>query len=327
MTASITHGLLGRTLAALWGACAIALVSQAQVPQVRTQPPAFYRMMLGDFEITALNDGVFGLDTKNMVIDPHPPKAAALLAQAFEPRVLAISVNAFLVNTGSQLVLIDTGAATLFGPTLGKLLTNLQASGYRPEQVDMILITHMHPDHIGGLSLDGTRVFANATVYAERREADFWLNPAALAAAPPDRRDFFKGAAAAIQPYAAASRFKTFSGASDIAPGIRSIPAPGHTPGHTVYAIESRGQTLMVWGDLTEIAAVQFVAPQVTIAFDSDPAATVRSRMRAHADAARSGYLIACSHLPFPGIGHLRAAGAGYDWIPVDYDTVPPIAH
>jgi glyoxylase-like metal-dependent hydrolase (beta-lactamase superfamily II) len=327
MTACTTHGFLARTLAAVWGACAITLVAQAQAPQVRTQPPAFYRMMLGDFEITSLNDGVFGLDTRNMLVDPNPPQAATLLEKSFEPRVLPISVNAFLVNTGSQLVLIDTGAATLFGPTLGKLLTNLQASGYRPEQVDMVLITHMHPDHIGGLSLDGARVFGNATVYAERREADFWLNPDALATAPPDRRDFFKGAAAAIQPYAAAGRFKTFRGASDIAPGIRSLPAPGHTPGHTVYAIESRGQTLMVWGDLTEIAAVQFVAPQVTIAFDSDPAATVRSRMRAHADAARSGYLIACSHLPFPGIGHLRAAGAGYDWIPVDYDSVPPIAH
>jgi glyoxylase-like metal-dependent hydrolase (beta-lactamase superfamily II) len=295
--------------------------SQAAAPLARSQAPGFYRLMLGDIEITALSDGVFDLQTNELLTDTTP-STARLLTDSFHEQAVPTSVNAYLVNTGSHLILVDSGAAKLFGPTLGGLLANLAASGYRPEQVDTVLITHMHPDHIGGLMSDGRMVFPNATLLVEQKEADYWLSAAAREAAPAERKAFFDGAVACVGPYASAGRFKPFVGPANLLPGIRAIPAPGHTPGHTLYAVESKGQRIVFWGDLMEVASVQFVEPTVTIAFDSDGHEAVRQRMRAYEEAARGRYLVAGAHLPFPGIGHLRSEGHGYSWVSIDYNTM-----
>ncbi len=165
-------------------------------------------------------------------------------------------MNGYLVNAGSKLVLIDAGAAGLFGPTLGKLVGNLKAAGYQPEQVDEIYVTHMHPDHVGGLAADGKMVFANAIVRADQREGGFWLDQARLDAAKPDDKGFFQGAMASLKPYVAADRYKPFDGETELMPGIRAMPTRGHTPDHTIYAIESDGAKLVVWGDPTGSATV-----------------------------------------------------------------------
>ena len=269
--------------------CALMISADATAPQLNTQEPGFYRMMLGDFEITALSDGFFDLQTNEMLANKTPAALHDLPGQSFLKDAVPTSVNAYLVNTGQQLILIDTGAAKLFGPMLGHLLSNLIASGYRPEQIDTILITHLHPDHIGGLVAEGKRVFPNATVRVDRRDADFWLSPSALAKAPADRQGFFKGTAASIGPYADLGRFQRFVAPTDLLPGIRAIPAPGHTPGHTMYSIESKGQKLIRWGDLMEIASVQFSQPSVTIVFDRDAPQAALERGKAHADAAQGG--------------------------------------
>jgi glyoxylase-like metal-dependent hydrolase (beta-lactamase superfamily II) len=310
-------------LAVLASVCLVVIVAHAAAPQAKTQAPGFYRIMLGDFEITALSDGVFDLKTRELLTNVRPAILDDLLARSFHGEVVPTSVNAYLVNTGGTLILVDTGAAKLFGPTLGNLVANLVASGYRPEQVDTILITHMHPDHVGGLVAAGKRVFPNATVYADQREADFWLNPAALKTAPADRKAFVQGAAASIGPYASAGRFKRFKAPQALFSGIRALAAPGHTPGHTIYEIESKGQKLLLWGDLVDIAAVQFAEPTVTIAFDSDAPVIIRERAKAYAAAAQGRYLVAGAHLPFPGFGHIRTARVGYEWLPIDYDTMP----
>jgi glyoxylase-like metal-dependent hydrolase (beta-lactamase superfamily II) len=171
----------------------------AAAPQLKTRAPGFYRLMLGDFEITALSDGVFELNTKE-ILTHSTPKSNDLLARSFHGNVVTTSVNAYLVNTAERLILVDTGVAKLFGPTLGKLPVNLAASGYRPEHAGIALITHMHPDHIGGLVADGRSAFPNATVYADQRDTDFWLSAAELQKAPAARKGFFQGAAAAIGP-------------------------------------------------------------------------------------------------------------------------------
>lgn len=132
------------------------------------------------------------------------------------------------------------------------MLANLVASGYRPEQIDTILITHIHPDHIGGLVVDGRMAFPNATLLVEQKEANYWLSANARDAAPAKRKAFFDGAAACIGPYVSAGRFKPFVGPAELLPGIRAMPAPGHNPGHTLYVIESKGQKLVFWGDLME---------------------------------------------------------------------------
>ena len=309
------------TAAALLGLGAYPVIATAAAPMVKTQAPGYYRMMLGDFEVTALSDGTVQLPMPKLLIAARPGEVKQALERNFMPSdTVETSVNGYLVNTGSRLVLIDTGAAGLFGPTLGNLLANLRAAGYQPEQVDEIYITHMHADHVGGLMAGASRAFPNATLRIDQRDTDYWLSEANLAAAPADAKGFFQGAMASVNPYAAAGKLKPFQGRTELVPGIHSAPGYGHTPGHTVYVVESKGQKLVLWGDLMHVAAVQFEDPAVTIQFDSDQPAAARERMQAYADAARNGYLVAGSHIAFPGMGHLRpGAGQAYTWVPLNY--------
>ncbi len=292
----------------------------AAAPQVKTQAPGYYRVMLGDFEITALSDGTVQLPVDKLLTNTRPGQVDKALKHDFLKAPLDTSVNGYLVNTGSKLVLIDTGAASLFGPTLGNLLANLKAAGYQPEQVDEIYITHMHADHVGGLMAGDKLAFPNATVRADRHDADFWLSKENLDKAPADAKGFFQGAMASLNPYVAAGKFKPFDGNTDLVPGIKAMAARGHTPGHSTYLVESQGQKLVLWGDLMHVAAVQFAQPSVTIQFDTDSKAAAAQRKLAYADAAKQGYMVGSAHLSFPGLGHLRRDGAGYVWVPVNYN-------
>lgn len=312
--------LWSRPLAAA-AALAVGSGAFAGPPQIKDQAPGWYRMMLGSFEVTALNDGTVDLPVHQLLTNTTPASVTAMLARSYLKSPLETSVNAYLVNTGSKLVLIDTGAAGLFGPTLGRLLTHLKASGYRPEQVDEVYVTHMHGDHVGGLVADGRRAFPNAVVRADVNEGGFWLSTARMNAAPEAARGGFKGAMTSLNPYVEAGAFKPFDGATELVPGIRSLPAHGHTPGHTAYVVESDGQRMVMWGDLMHVAAVQFAHPTVTIQFDSDSAAAAPVRAKNFADAAAQGYYVAVAHVAFPGIGRLRSDGSGgYEWLPANYE-------
>ncbi len=306
---------------ALAAAVLMAPLAQAGAPQVQTQAPGYYRMMLGDFEVTALSDGTVGLHVEKLLQGTTPKKVESALAKWRLGLPLETSVNGYLVNTGSKLVLIDAGAGGLFGPTLGNLVANLKASGYTPEQVDEIYITHMHPDHVGGLAADGKIVFPNAVVRADQADADFWLSAANLEAAPKESKGFFQGAQASLKPYVDAGRFKAISADEELVPGIKAVATHGHTKGHRNYVVQSKGQKLVLWGDLMHVAAVQFATPAVTIAFDTDQKAALAQRRKAFAEAAKQGYFIGASHLSFPGIGHLSAQGAGYSFQPTNYTT------
>jgi len=293
-----------------------ATTALAAGPQLKGQAPGWYRMQLGDFEVTALSDGSINLPVDKLLNQP-PAKTLKTLHDAHLDVPLETSVNAFLVNTGSKIVLVDTGTAGLFGPTAGRLLDNLKASGYTPEQVDEIVITHMHGDHIGGAS---STAFPNATLRLDKRDSDHWLSAEQMAKGG----DEAKPIAAVVKGFADAGRFKPFDGSAggvEIVPGVKAFPAYGHTPGHSNYVAESKGQKMMFWGDLMHVAAVQFPNPAVTVQFDSDQKAARPAREKAFAAAAKEGYYVAVAHVSFPGIGHLRAAGKGYDWLPVNYST------
>jgi glyoxylase-like metal-dependent hydrolase (beta-lactamase superfamily II) len=316
---------LRKGIAALAGSLlmlSFSCVAQAGAPQVKTQAPGFYRMMLGDFEVTALFDGTLDLEPKKLLTNTTQAQVGKLLDRGFEKDAVPTSVNGYLINTGSKLVLVDTGAGGLFGPTLGNLQANLKAAGYQPEQVDDVLITHMHGDHVGGLVQDGKLVFPNATIHAGQEDADFWLNKANLEKASAEMKGFFQGAMASLNPYVEAGKFKGMKGGTELLSGIRAVPAHGHTPGHNIYVVESRGQKLVLWGDLMHVAAVQFAQPQITISFDVDSKPAAVERKKAYADAAKGRYLVGSAHLPFPGLGHVRAEGKGYVWVPVDYQQV-----
>jgi glyoxylase-like metal-dependent hydrolase (beta-lactamase superfamily II) len=295
--------------------------AQAAAPQLKTQAPGFYRMMLGDFEITALSDGTVNLPMDKLLTNAKPGEVDKMLARAHLKAPVESSINAYLINTGSKLVLVDTGAGSLFGPTLGKLVANLKAAGYQPEQIDEVLITHLHPDHQGGLMAGDKRVFPNAGVHMAKAEADYWLSADNMKKAPADKQSMFPQATAMLTPYKTADKLKTFEGDSELVPGIKAMATPGHTPGHTIYVVESKGQKLALWGDLMHVASVQFADPSVTIQFDTDSKEAAAQRKKAFADAAKQGYWVAGAHIPFPGIGHVDAEGKGYLWVPANYTT------
>jgi glyoxylase-like metal-dependent hydrolase (beta-lactamase superfamily II) len=294
-------------------------LANAAAPQVRTAAPGYYRVILGDFEITALSDGTVQLPVDKLLTNTTPKVVQAQLKTFRQQSPLETSVNGYLINTGSKLILVDTGAAALFGPTLGKLVSNLKASGYTPEQVDEIYITHFHPDHVGGLADGDKAAFPNAIVRTDKKDTDFWLSKENLDKAPTESKGFFLGAQTSLAPYVKADKLKPFEGNTDLAPGIKALASYGHTAGHTIYAIESKGEKLMLWGDLMHVAAVQFTHPEVTIQFDSDSKAAKAERLKAYADAAKNGYLVAGAHLSFPGIGYVRKDGKGYAWTPINY--------
>ena len=297
-------------------------VAQAAAPRQPGQAPGFYRMMVGDIEVTALNDGTDMLPAGMLFKQLGAKDVDALLARAYLKNPVETSFNAFLVNNGAKLVLIDTGGGALGDDAaLGHLSANLRAAGYQPGQVDEVYITHMHWDHIGGLLSAGQRAFPNAIVRAAKAEADHWLSPTLMAAAPKEQQDTFKRAIEMLKPYIDAGRFSPFEGDVALAEGITARSTPGHTPGHTSYLVQSRGEKLLVIGDLVHVAAVQFPRPQLLQVFDSDPQAGAAQRVRVYAEAAAGGYWIAGAHLSFPGLGHLRAEGAGYRWVPVNYST------
>jgi len=296
--------------------------AQASAPQQKTQAPGYYRMMLGDIEITTLSDGTFPLEAGKLLTNIAPKQLDAGLARSFLKDSVETSVDAFLINTGSKLVLVDTGAGVLFGPTVGKLPANLKAAGYRPEQIDEIYITHMHGDHVGGLLVDGKIAYPNAVVRAAQQEADFWLSKSNMDAAPKDAKDGYQAAMNMLNPYVAAGKFKPFNGDTELVPGVRAVAAPGHTAGHTMYVVESKGQKLVLWGDLMHVAAVQFPNPAVTIRFDTDSVMAAAQRKKYFAEAAAQGDWVAAAHLPFPGFGHLRAVGSGYVFVPVNYSAL-----
>jgi glyoxylase-like metal-dependent hydrolase (beta-lactamase superfamily II) len=224
-----------------------------------------------------------------------------------------------VINTGRKLILVDVGGGTFFGAGLGKLQSNLRAAGYSPEQVDDVLLTHMHRDHIGGLVLDGALAFPNATIRADKRESEFWLSEENLEKAPAAIKPRFQGAVAMLKPYIDAGHYQPFVTNTEIAPGIRSMESYGHSAGHTTYVVESGGQALWLIGDLIGVGTVQLQHPRVSIGFDGDADVAADTREQLLRTASQQGILIGAAHLPFPGLGHIRAAGTTWNWLPIDY--------
>ena len=278
--------------------------------------PGYYRLRVGAVVVTALSDGTLPLPLRVLLTHTTPAETDKTLARAGLSSPTETSVNAYLIELGSRLVLVDAGCGQTAGSTAGHLRASLRAAGYQPEQVTDVLLTHLHSDHFGGLLTGGQRTFPNATVHLSQTEADY---DADLAQAPAGAKPFVQAARATLAPYAAGGKIKPFAGSATLFPGLRAMTAPGHTPGHSFYVLESQGQQLAFWGDLLHAVAVQLPQPSIGFLNDTSPPQTTASRQQAFPDAARQGYRVALAHGPFPGIGYVRAAGAGYEWVPVNY--------
>lgn len=288
------------------------------------QVSGYYQYQAGDVQITALLDGT-NFMSPSLFKDISPQQVQEILKKYYadQKKGIQTSVNAFLVNTGKSLVLVDSGAASCFGSHLGSVLTNLKASGYQPEQVDTILLTHLHPDHVCGISKDGIANFPNATVYVSNDEASFWLDPKQAAKLPKEKQANYSGTVEkikqAIAPYQAKQRFKTYKLGDEIQ-GFKVINTAGHTPGHFSYELKTKDENVVFIGDIVHSHTVQFDKPETAIEYDIDPKKAVETRLKQFADFAKNGQTIAAPHLPFPGIGHIYSAdGKSYQWIPTHF--------
>jgi glyoxylase-like metal-dependent hydrolase (beta-lactamase superfamily II) len=327
-----TRQLLALLSIAVILAPAVALSSADEHP---TQAPGYYRFRVGDFEVTALLDGTHPFPATEVLMHRPLDGAAARVklfadsAAATTARLTAAfvdlppegSINAFLINTGRQLILVDSGAGTLYGDCCGHLISNLRAAGYDPKQVDQVLLTHLHADHVGGIAPNGIMAFPNATIRVRRADLEYWTDAKRAEVAPQYLKPMFAGAVASLRPYLAANRVSTFDAQSEVLPGIVAIPAPGHTPGHTVYQIASRDRQFMVWGDIVHVAALQFPDPAITLIYDSDEDQAEAQRIALFKRVSDGRTLVAAAHIAFPGVGHVTQRETGFAWIPADYTT------
>lgn len=298
--------------------CSAPLPAAAQAPvKVMKQVAGFYRASLGAFEVTALSDGNAPRHLDQILSDPGLVREELTADHQGEP--VELSINAYLINTGAHLVLVDTGARELFGPSSGLLVSNLMAAAYRADQIDTILLTHIHGDHSGGLSSDGKRQFPNATVYVDSQDVAYWLSKKQELKAPASARKTFEQSQTTVNPYVEANRLVEIKPGSELVTGITARSAPGHTPGHTAYLVESRGHKLLLWGDTIHSSEVQFSHPQVTVQYDVNPDEATQTRRQLLDFAAKNAVLVGSAHISFPGFGHVRKMGDSYRWIPIPY--------
>ncbi|MFS4583094.1 MBL fold metallo-hydrolase [Phaeobacter sp. C3_T13_0] len=287
--------------------------SAAETAAAPTLPVAYHSFQIGSAKITALLDGHFLLNT-GQINGFDQVQADATLEGSFyriKDSEMSLPVNGYLVEQGGAVTLIDAGTADLFGPILGGLEAALRAAGKTPEEITTVVVTHLHPDHIGGLIAgDGTARFPNAEIIVGQGEYDFWHDDAVYAGVPQENRGFFDIARASVAPYA--DRLKMFEGEADVMTGLRSVPLPGHTPGHCGFMLETGAAPLLIWGDLIHSTALQFARPNWTLAFDMDPEQTVNSRTRMLDRAASEGLLVTGMHLDFPGLGRVERDGDAY---------------
>ncbi len=293
----------------------------AAAPAKRSQAPGLRRLDLGGIEITALLDGTLPVSLDQVYTGIEPADIRQSLADAFLPSPTELSVNAYLVNTGDRLVLIDAGTGDFLGSEVGHLPAAIAAAGHGPDDIDAVILTHVHADHSGGLVKDGRPVFPNAVVHVNEREIGHWLSERNKRSASDQHKRMFDEAATSLRPYAARDRLRGFADGAAPLPDLGSILLPGHTPGHSAITIERGDSKLAVWGDITHGHVVQFARPGVTIAFDLDPEQAHRSRMKAFGEAVAGRYWVAGAHVPFPGVGHVRRIGDAFDWVPMNYTT------
>jgi len=287
-------------------------------PLAGVQAPGIYRHKVGNFEVTVLSDGNLPFDAD--LFSGDKDRAQQLLDDAYFPRKSTTSVNTWLVNTGKQLVLVDTGASSHFGPTLGQLPKSLAAAGVSPDQIDVIVITHMHPDHVPGLiGADKEMLFRNAVVHVGDEEYGFWTSEQVYNSVPADVKGFFDIARMSVKPYADAGKLQTYKDGADILSGLTTSSAPGHTPGHSMVRVSSNGSELLLWGDIVHNAVLQFPEPERSIVYDADPAMAIASRKRVFDMVATDGLLFAGAHLPFPGLGRASKAQTGYTYVPLPH--------
>ena len=302
---------------ALVGRAAPAL---AKAPLVTAASPAFYRFKLGDFEVTALHDGEGARPLDASFVKNAPLEAVQkTLADNYLPTdKIVISFTALLVNTGAKLVLIDTGFADNGGPTNGRVAAAMKAAGYTPDQVDVVLLSHFHGDHLQGARLkEGKLTYPNAEIMVPEPEWAFWMDDAKMSAAPDAMKGAFAGVRRVLAP--SAGDVKRFKWGDEVVTGITAVEASGHTPGHTAFAIVSGNAKLMYLADITNNPVLFATNPEWKVMFDMDADKAIATRKRILDMAATDKFRVSFYHASFPATGFVAKEGAGYRFVPAQW--------
>jgi glyoxylase-like metal-dependent hydrolase (beta-lactamase superfamily II) len=309
--------LAGASLAA-----ASALPAQAAAPAIGKQAPSIYRYRIGEMEVTAIYDGVWyrPIDEK-FIRKANYADVQRAMSDAFMPEAkLATPFTMLLVNTGKKLILLDTGTGGQVASTAGAFSENLIAAGIDPKTIDQIVISHFHPDHINGIKTkDNKLIFPNAEIMVPAAEWAFWSDDANMRAAPDGLKIVFHNVRRIFNDIA--KDVTRYEPGRVVAPGVETVAAPGHTPGHTVFAIQSGKDAMMVLSDTTQHPALFARNPEWEPQFDIDGAAAVTTRKKLLDRVAADRMLVTGYHFPFPACGHIVKTATGYEHVPLLWNT------
>jgi glyoxylase-like metal-dependent hydrolase (beta-lactamase superfamily II) len=310
-------------LAGATAAAAAPNLASAAVPEAGTQAPGFYRFKLGDYEITILHDGQRSFPLPATFVTNVPlDQAKQAAADAFmPPGKVTVPFNPTLINTGSKLVLLDTGNGPSPDGAVGQLFPNLAAAGVQPGDIDIVVISHLHPDHINGLrAADNSVAFPNATIIAPEPDWSFWMSDENMArATSPVDKNYFANTRKILT--GMESRVGRYNWGAEVAPGITALSTPGHTPGHTSFAVSSAGKSMLVQSDVTNIPEFFLRNPDWHVMYDHDPEMAQATRHRFYDMAASEKMLVAGYHFAFPSTGHVEKTADGYRLIPVAWSS------
>jgi len=299
------------------------LPARAAAPFLGGQAPPWHRLRLGNFELTVVSDGVLPLAPVHPIFGGSVATAAeveaALVAARLPTDLVPAETNCLVVNTGRELVLIDTGngPSRAFGPRTGRLVENLRGAGFTPEQFDVVALTHVHPDHAWGIeAAGGGQAFPNARYAMPAIDFDFFT-AASRATAPDPLGAFVTGTRRVLLPVA--GKTTMLAPGQEIVPGIRSIAAPGHSPGHLAIHIESEGRRLLLLGDAAVHPVLSLRHPDWPLVFDADPTQASVTRRALLGQAAADRIEVLSYHFPWPGLGQVEADGSAFRYLPTPW--------
>lgn len=301
---------------------------EAAAPFVGRGAPAWYRFRFGGYEVTVVSDGALPLGrASESFLGAQPGEVDAMMRAALlDPANALLEQNAVIVNTGRHLVLFDTGmgdsmgaASQMFGPTTGRLLRNMRAAGIEPAQIDVVALSHAHCDHCWALvDANGTRNFPNAQVAIAEADLRYWTDDANIRG-PAFMEPFIRGAQRNLNAYR--DRMIMVQDGAEVVPGITAVAAPGHTVGHTIYAIASGPRVMVYTGDLAHHHILLLRRPLLEFAFDTDPKQSAQTRARLLERFATDQPQVLSYHFPWPGLGNVVKDGQGYGWMPAPMDV------
>ncbi len=285
------------------------------------QNPGFYRYKVGDITVTAINDGFARRPLDGFVRNAELADVKKAMEQAYLPAdALSISFTTLAIQSGDKLALIDTGNGDSGAPTSGAWMKNFRAAGLDPKDVSSVVFSHFHGDHINGFRLkDGTALFPNAEVMVPAAEWTFWMDDARMNAAPDAMKGAFAGVRRVFGPVA--KDVKQFEAGKEVLPGITAVAAPGHTPGHTVFAVTSGTGKLMIMSDTTNHPALFVRNPDWSAVFDMDGPQAAATRRKLLDMVSADKMQVAFYHAPFPATGHIARDGNGFELVPVQWSS------